>query len=116
MKKVSKKQSVINRKLKKVYKELALERPKYCTGCGRNHLAVNLSHSHIIPRSRRPELQLDKRNITYHCTDSIIGNDVRKGCHSIWESKDRHQLLDYMLNLEYILEVDAEYYYLISDI
>ena len=65
MKKVSSKQSKINKELKRVYKEISQERGHYCSGCGRSD--VPLSHSHIIPRSRRPDLQTDKRNITYHC-------------------------------------------------
>ena len=74
MKQVSKKQSTINRELTKVYKEIANERGHYCTGCGRSD--VPLSHSHIIPRSRRPDLVTDKNNITYHCLDTNEGKVV----------------------------------------
>ena len=107
---ISKKEQTQKRKLKKVYKEIAEERGHYCTGCGRSD--VPLRHSHLIPKSRRKDLETDKRNITYHCLD--MGE--RKGCHTIWESKDRCMLLDYHKNLEKILEMDVEYYYLISDI
>ena len=107
MKKISDKQKKINSQLKKVYKELELERGHYCTGCGKTG---NLSHSHLIPRSRRPDLVTDKRNITYHC----LSLD-RKGCHDMWETKERIKLLDYHKNMEYILEVDTEYYFLISE-
>lgn len=110
MKLVSKKQNKINKELKKVYKEIAEERGHYCTGCGRSDLP--LSHSHIIPRSRRSDLITDKRNITYHCLDTAN----RKGCHTIWESKDKDTLLDYQNNMEYILEVDTEYYFLITEL
>ena len=110
MKKVSKKQSKINNELKKVYKLISETRGYYCTGCGRSN--VPLSHSHIIPRSRRPDLVCDINNITYHC---LIGPDNSKGCHSIWESKERYKLLDYHKNMEYILENDLEYYYLIIE-
>ena len=110
MKKVSKKQSKINNELKKVYKLISETRGHYCTGCGRSN--VPLSHSHIIPRSRRPDLVCDINNITYHC---LIGPDNSKGCHSIWESKERYKLLDYHKNMEYILENDLEYYYLIIE-
>tara|TARA_R100001440_G_C2472312_1_gene111866 strand:+ start:161 stop:505 length:345 start_codon:yes stop_codon:yes gene_type:complete len=114
MKKVSQKQSVVNRELKKVYKEIAEERGRYCTGCGRRDLA--LSHSHIIPRSRRPDLVTDKRNITYHCLDSIdVNGKSRRGCHTIWEGVERYQLLDYMNNMNYIMNVDLEYYNLIKE-
>ena len=109
MKQVSKKQSTINRELTKVYKEIANERGHYCTGCGRSD--VPLSHSHIIPRSRRADLVTDKKNITYHCLDT----NGRKGCHTMWEGIERDKLLDYQRNMEYILENDTEYYFLITE-
>ena len=106
--KVSNKQKKVNSELKKVYKEIKEERGHYCCGCGRSD--VPLSFSHIIPRSRRKDLITDKNNITIHC----LSLD-RKGCHEIWESKERYKLLDYHKNMEYILEVDTEYYFLISE-
>ena len=109
LRRVSKKQSKINKELKKVYKELSLERPRYCTGCGRND--VPLSHSHLIPRSYNKSLETNKENITYHC----LGMGERKGCHTIWESKDRNTLLDYMKNMETILQLDESYFFLISE-
>ena len=109
IKSISKKQSSVNNKLKKVYKEIAEERGHYCSGCGRSD--VRLIHSHLIPRSRRPDLVTDKNNITYHCLDSID----RKGCHTIWEGNKRFSLLDYHRNMLYILQVDSEYYNLIKE-
>lgn len=109
---VSKKQAASNRKLKKVYEEIANERGHYCTGCGKSSVDVPLSHSHLIPRSRRKDLETDKRNITYHC----LSMGDRKGCHDMWESTQRVKLLDYHKNMETILELDVEYYYLISGI
>jgi len=109
---VSKKQAASNRKLKKVYEEIANERGHYCTGCGKSSFVVPLSHSHLIPRSRRKDLETDKRNITYHCLS--IGE--RRGCHDMWENTQRVKLLDYHKNMETILELDVEYYYLISGI
>ena len=103
------KQSKIKRDLNKVYKEIKEERGHYCTGCGRSD--VPLSFSHLIPRSRRSDLITDKRNITFHCLS--IGE--RRGCHEIWEGVNRHKLLDYMKNMETILELDPEYYFLISE-
>ena len=108
MKKVSKKQSSVNRELNKVYNSIANERGHYCTGCGRSD--VPLSHSHIIPRSRRPDLVTDKNNITYHCLDT----NGRQGCHTMWEGIEREKLLDYTRNMEYILEKDTQYYFLIN--
>jgi len=98
-----------NKLLKKVYKEIADERGHYCTGCGRSD--VPLSHSHLIPRSRRQDLITDKNNITYHC----LSMGERKGCHDIWDSADKYKLLDYHKSMEYILSMDTEYYFLISE-
>ena len=109
MKKISDKQKKEKRRLTIIYNQIAEERGHYCTGGGKTG---NLSHSHIIPRSRRKDLVTDKRNITYHC---VIGPNGTKGCHQMWESKDRTKLLDYHKNMEYILEVDTEYYFLITE-
>tara|TARA_R110000772_G_scaffold63077_1_gene141423 strand:- start:383 stop:706 length:324 start_codon:yes stop_codon:yes gene_type:complete len=106
---LSKKKIEQNKQLKKVYKEIADERGHYCTGCGRSD--VPLSHSHLIPRSRRQDLITVKENITYHC----LSMGERKGCHDIWDSTDKHRLLDYHKSMEYILSVDTEYYFLISE-
>jgi len=111
VKRVSDKQRKISKRILKAYREIALERGHYCTGCGRSGDVV-LSHSHIIPRSRRADLSYDKRNITYHC----LSFGERKGCHEIWESRDKDKLLDYHKNLEYILLVDTEYYFLITEL
>ena len=110
MRKISSKQGQINKKIRRAYKEIALERGHYCTGCGRAD--VPLSHSHLIPRSRRADLSFDKGNITYHC----LSMDDRKGCHEIWESINKDKLLDYHKNLEYILEMDIEYYFIITEL
>jgi hypothetical protein len=109
IKKVSKKQNKINKELRKIYNELREERGHYCTGCGRSD--IPLSHSHLIPRSYNRNLITEKRNITFHC----LTMGERKGCHEIWESKERHRLLDYTKNMETILELDESYYFLISD-
>ena len=115
IKKVSKKQSKENRLLTKVYKEIADTRGHYCTGCGR--WDVPLSHSHIIPRSRRKDLVCEPRNITYHCLGG--GDNNRKGCHDLWGDGGpggRQLLLDYHINMEYILEVVTEYYFLLTEL
>ena len=105
------KENKIKRELKKIYEEIAEERDHVCTGCGRSD--VPLSHSHIIPISRRKDLQLEKTNITYHC---LSMGQKRKGCHEMWESRsERSSLLDFHQNLEYIMEKDPEYYFLISE-
>ena len=110
MKKISNKQKGINNKLKKVYRSIADERGHYCTGCGRSD--IPLSHIHLIPRSRRKDLETDSKNITYHC----LSMGERKGCHERWESRDRYKLLDYYKNMEYILEKDTDYYFILTDL
>tara|TARA_R110000823_G_scaffold306527_1_gene428974 strand:+ start:1326 stop:1670 length:345 start_codon:yes stop_codon:yes gene_type:complete len=114
MKKVSDKQKKINKELKAVYKQMAIDKPHYCTGCGRGDLP--LSHSHLIPRSRSRALVTDPRNITYHCLGG--GDTLRKGCHQIWEGtlSDKKSLLDYHANMEYILEADTEYYFILTEL
>jgi len=89
-----------------VYKEIAKNRERVCSGCGQSN--VPLSHSHIISRAKRPDLKKDIHNITYHCL-SIN----RLGCHDIWEhgtEEEREMLLDYHSNMKYIREVDEGYY------
>ena len=109
MKKISSKQRKIKKDLAVIYEEIAQKSGRYCKGCGRSDVA--LSFSHIIPRSRRPDLITDKNNITIHCLSV-----EHKGCHEMWETKsDRSKLLDYHKNMEYILQVDTEYYFLISE-
>jgi len=112
MRKISNKQKEIKKRLHKVYSEINFERGHYCEGCGRTEADVPLSHSHIIPRSRRSDLICSKDNIQYLCL-SIGG---RRGCHELWESRDKSKLLCYHKNLEYILEVDTEYYFLITEL
>ena len=109
MKKISDKQKKEKRRLSIIYNQIAEERGHYCSGCGRYD--VPLSHSHIIPRSRRKDLVTDKRNITYHCLS--IGE--HKGCHDMWETKERVKLLDYHKNMEYILQIYTVYYFLITE-
>ena len=111
MRKVSKKQTAINKELHKVYKEIEETRGHYCTGCGRSD--VPLSHSHYIARSRRKDLETAIENITYHC----LSMGGRKGCHDLWEGSisDKQKLLDYPKAMEYILEQDTELYFKITE-
>ena len=111
MRKVSKKQTAINKELHKVYREIEETRGHYCTGCGRSD--VPLSHSHYIARSRRKDLETAIDNITYHC----LSMGGRKGCHDLWEGgvADKQKLKDYHTAMEYILEQDTELYFKITE-
>jgi len=107
LKQVSIKESINRDNLKIVYKEIEQERKHICSGCGNKN---NLSHSQLIPRSRRKDLETDKENIQYHC---LIGIDGGEGCHSKWESnlfKKMDKMLDFINNMEYIKKTDSNYY------
>jgi len=94
----SKKQSAIDRQLRDVYIEMCETRRHICTGCGSPH---QLSHSHLIPRSRRRDLVADINNITYHCLP----------CHKKWEAGvNANEMYDYHSNMDYIKSVDSEYF------
>lgn len=100
IRKKSKKQEALDRELRKVYKEMSLTRRHNCTGCGTNQ---HLSHSHLIPRSRRRDLVADINNITYHCLS----------CHKKWERGVlAHELYDYHSNMKYIKSVDEQYFHI----
>lgn len=91
--------------LTKTYEQIAIERDHICTGCGSKE---NLSHSHLIPRSRRPDLKAAKENIVYHCMS--IGNST--GCHSQFESLDVIHMIDFKVNFAIIYLLDKEYFWL----
>jgi len=104
IKQVSKKQAGINRTLTQVYADMAERKEHICEGCG---IGRFLSHSHIIRRSDRKDLETDPRNIHYHCLEQ--GN----GCHKLWEDgtpEEQSQMLDFFENVAYIKEVHPELY------
>jgi hypothetical protein len=91
-------------RLKEVYAEISNEREHICESCGTKEM---LSHSHIIPRSRRKDLECDKENIIYQCLK----------CHHIWEhgtAKEKAGLPNFEKIIEYIKKVDSEFYSLIT--
>lgn len=103
----TKAQERIEKKLQEIYRQMAQIRPRRCSGCGKQEGGnIKLSHSHLIPRSQRRDLICDPRNIKYHCL--TIG--YHRGCHEIWESVDRVNLLDYEVNMQYIQLVDEGLY------
>lgn len=108
LKKVSKKQQTINKEYRDTCESDNFEN-NYCSGCGN---PTNLSFSHLIPRSRNNKLYSEKRNIKLHC---LQRQDESKGCHQRWEGnlESKKTLLDFEENMNYIKEVDLEYYNLI---
>ena len=71
----------------------------YCRGCG---AIRGLTLSHLIKRSRRPDLILEDKNLTIHCLK----------CHNAWEYKHRYSfmMLDLFSNLQNIKELDEKEY------
>ena len=109
-KQISEKQKLLNVTIKDTYRIMACNRLHICTGCGTTQ---RLSHSHLIPRSRRKDLEAAIDNLTYHCLS--IGEI--KGCHDIWEHgtlQQKSQLNDFTDNMQYIKRIDPEYYELVT--
>lgn len=110
MKKVSNKQAIINRKLRKVYEQIDNEREQVCQGCGRSDKP--LSHSHTISQKRckeigKPELIWDKGNIEIEC----FGNN--NDCHNTWEKgtlATKTHLENFNKKMEYIKKHDNQKY------
>lgn len=106
MRKVSKKQNKINSQLSWLFNHVIL--PLYDgrrTGCGTNKF---LTPSHLIRRSKRPDLVLSARNIKPHCMD----------CHAKWDSgkiEMMKTLRDYEESMGYIKEVDELYFNRLMD-
>jgi 5-methylcytosine-specific restriction endonuclease McrA len=102
--KKSDRQIKIETDLQEVYSKMDQQSDGTCKGCGRPDKF--LTHSHIIPRSRRRDLVAVGENITFHCVE----------CHDTWEHGPdliRQQMNDYTKNMEYIKSVDKEYYNLL---
>lgn len=107
MKNFSNKRQKVQNSYNLILKEIKREREEKCEGCGN---LKYLSPSHLIPRSRRPDLIADKRNIRFHCMEGLFG---KKGCSIIWESgslEEKQGMFDFEENIEFIKEVDLEYY------
>jgi len=107
LRQVSKKE--INRKqlLSQVYAEIDAERSHWCHGCGSSEYP--LSHSHLIPRSKRKDLEAVKENIVFDCLS--IGD--HKGCHDKWEGRNGKELMelkDIHRRMRYIKDTDSAYY------
>lgn len=87
------------------YEAIAQDRPHVCTGCGATQ---RLSHSHLIPKSRRKDLEAERLNITYHCLS--MGDII--GCHQKWEGMRAATLNDFEHNFNLIYGMDREYFWL----
>jgi 5-methylcytosine-specific restriction endonuclease McrA len=96
----SKKQAVVKGALDRIFKGILLKYDGKCTGCG---TIYSLTPSHLIRRSKRPDLILDPRNVKPHC--------IR--CHSTWDTGDVNKmklLNDFEENMAFIRLVDPCYY------
>jgi 5-methylcytosine-specific restriction endonuclease McrA len=102
-KQISEKQILSIQSKKLTYERIKNEREHVCTGCGTTE---NLTHSHLIPISKRKDLENEINNITYHCIH----------CHSIWENNigRRRLLLDYSKNMKSIRILDENHYNLLK--
>jgi hypothetical protein len=100
------KNSTIKKKYSEIQRWMADNLEQKCEGCGQ---PSNLSHSHLISKSicKRKglyDLIYDRKNIRYHC---ILGGNLGKPCHNIWEGNDpvlRSKMMDYQENSEFIIE------------
>lgn len=97
--------SYTREQLQAVYNEIARERPQECNNC---RTKSRLSHSHLISRSYSSRFALVKKNIVYHCLDTIEG----PGCHSKFEGVMAAQMNDFEENFAIIYELDRTYFYL----
>jgi hypothetical protein len=99
---LSKKKKDTNTSYKKVCEQIGEERGMECEGCGTHQ---RLSFSHLSPRSRRPDLIDDPRNIHIHCMDG----DGVVGCHTKYEAGDWEELNDKWTIVFSLREIDPEY-------
>lgn len=90
----SEKRARQEREMKATYAAIKQE---HCAGCGRRS---NLSRSHTIPRSKRPDLIADPRNIEILCMN---------GCHELCESNRFFMLENGEKMVNYMLEVDRSH-------
>lgn len=97
--------SYTREELHAVYDEIAMERAQECNNC---QVKWRLSHSHLISRSYSSRFALVKKNIVYHCLDTVSG----PGCHSKFESVMVAQMNDFEENFAVIYELDRVYFYL----
>lgn len=87
----SEKRQAIERQKKQTYASI---KTNFCAGCGNRN---NLSRSHTIPRSQRPDLIADPRNITIMCMPF---------CHTFVECNRFFALANGESMVRYMLEVD----------
>jgi hypothetical protein len=93
---------------KDVFQEIAAERPHVCQSCGESLQELSPANfSHVIRKSRKETLRLNKKNVYLECLD----------CHYIWDNgtwEQRMEMKSWDDKLEIIKELDPEYYGLIQ--
>lgn len=103
---LSKPKAKQNQEYKKVCQEIDEERGLKCESCGTTQY---LSHSHLIPRSRRQDLITEPKNIKIQCTCRVDGS---KGCHQRYEDSQIDDFIDKEEILSIVKGLDKQYYYL----
>lgn len=91
----------------RTYQEIDNNEERVCSGCGSGQWP--LSHSHLIPVSKRVDLESCRENIVYDCLS--IGE--HKGCHDRWETHSVEEMMklnDFWERLEKIERLDREYF------
>lgn len=108
MKKVSDKQAVINKKLKKAKKLFVNSKEPICEGCGKGGKRLSVSHTISVKRCKelgKEELIYDIKNFSFDCCCDNID------CHFIWEAgkiEQRLELHNFMERFLYLCKHDIE--------
>jgi len=97
--------------LREVYAEIDATREHICSGCGQSNM---LSHSHLLSRNERKDLEAEEDNIVFDCLQREIRDEFGvEGCHSRWESMNIEKmssLANFEDRLKYIRSVDEKFY------
>lgn len=100
----SKKQKKVESGIRSAYEDVQRRDGFRCTGCGQSQ---HLSHSHLVPRSRRKDLRADPRNIFLQC---VLRRDGSLGCHQRWEQFRAYELKNFEELMERLEELDETYF------
>lgn len=102
---LSKNKISVNLSYKEACQQILDQRGDQCQGCGTHQ---RLSFSHLVPRSRRPDLIDNPLNIHIHCMDG----DGIVGCHTLYEAGRWTNLNDHDTIIQSLQQLDYQYYQL----